>query len=89
MPEHTPGPWHRNIKPAARYPIVFAGRNTHVAQIKTQGLSEAEQEANCNLIAAAPDMLAALEKVQDWLAGCSTHETMQAMVSEAIAKATA
>lgn len=30
-PKHTPGPWHRNIPPASKYPIVFSGRNAHVA----------------------------------------------------------
>jgi hypothetical protein len=57
---HTPGPWHRNIKPATRYPTIFAGRNTHVAQVVSQGIGASEVEANCNLIAAAPDLLAAL-----------------------------
>ena len=59
----TPGPWNRNIKPASRYPTVFAGRNTHVAMVVARGLPEEEIEANCNLIAAAPDLLAALEAV--------------------------
>ena len=80
--QHTPGPWHRNIKPVSRYPIVFAGRNTHVARVETQGLSEDEAEANCALIAAAPDMLAALElafallaKIDDiTLVGCHPDE---------------
>jgi hypothetical protein len=58
---HTPGPWHRNIKPATKYPTIFAGRNTHVAYLKVAGLSEEEVEGNCDLIAAAPAMLEALE----------------------------
>jgi hypothetical protein len=56
---HTPGPWSRNIKPARRYPIIFAGRNTHVCQVISQQSGDAETEANCDLIAAAPDLLAA------------------------------
>lgn len=57
--KHTPGPWHRNIKPASHYPVVFAGRNTHVAQVlyTRSEMSEQEIEANCDLIAAAPDLL--------------------------------
>jgi hypothetical protein len=55
--KHTPGPWHRNIKPASKYPIVFAGRNTHVAQIISAGLSEDEVEANMRLISKAPGLL--------------------------------
>lgn len=57
---HTPGPWGRNIKPASRYPVVFAGRNTHVAMVITKRLTDEVVEANCDLIAAAPDLLAAL-----------------------------
>ena len=60
---HTKGGWNRNIKPASKYPTIFAGRNTHVAAVKTVGLSDDVQiEANINLIVvSAPDMLEALE----------------------------
>lgn len=62
--QHTPGPWHRNIPPASKYPTIFAGRNTHVAAVvRGRNLSDAEMEANCDLIAAAPDLLAAAKKV--------------------------
>lgn len=63
MELNTPGPWGRNIKPASHYPIVYAGRNTHIAQVITQGLTEAEAEANCNLIAAAPELLEMLRQL--------------------------
>lgn len=52
--KHTRGPWSRNIKPASRYPTIFAGRNTHVAVAKTSGLTEEEIEANVSLISTAP-----------------------------------
>lgn len=62
--QHTPGPWNRNIPPAYHYPVIYAGRNTHVAQVihngERNGQSAAETEANCNLIAAAPETLEAL-----------------------------
>lgn len=63
---HTPGPWHRNIPPAAKYPTVWAGRNTHVAVVvrgapqrsgNGETMPDDEVEANINLIAAAPDLL--------------------------------
>ena len=64
MSKHTPGPWGRNIKPARKYCIVYAGRNTHVASIcASSEQPDDEIEANCNLIAAAPDLLWALEKI--------------------------
>jgi len=77
--EHTTGPWHRNIAPATRYPVIFAGQNTHVASVLTgarhgKTLSDAEIEANCNLIVAAPEMLSIIEAlvamVEDAMAGC-------------------
>jgi hypothetical protein len=65
--KHTGQTWHRNIKPASKYPIIFADRNTHVAQAVTRGLSEAEIEANTDLIAAAPELLAALESAAEFI----------------------
>lgn len=68
MSTHTPGPWHRNIKPASRYPTIFAGRNTHVCSVSRA--DDATMEANLLLIAAAPDMLAALETTENNLMAC-------------------
>ena len=63
MPKHTPGPWSRNIKPAAKYNTIFAGRNTHICHLAIGGLTDEEIEANCDLIAAAPDLLEALRGI--------------------------
>lgn len=63
--KHTPGPWHRNIKPARKYSVIFAGQNTHVAQVVSCGLAEAEIEANADLIAAAPELLEVLRAAFD------------------------
>lgn len=61
MAKHTPGPWHRNIKPASRYPVIFSGRNKHVVTaVPAQNIPDDEAEANHNLLVAAPAMLAAL-----------------------------
>jgi hypothetical protein len=60
---HTKGPWHRNIKPATKYSVVFAGRNTHVARVIVDGLTPDEVEANINLIAAAPELLELAQRV--------------------------
>lgn len=59
--KHTAGPWHRNIPPASKYSVVFAGRNTHVAQVVSSGLPNSEIEGNTDLIAAAPELLEALK----------------------------
>lgn len=63
--KHTPGPWHRNIKPGTKYPTVFAGRNTHVARAVVDGLPPEQVEANVDLIAAAPALLDALIEMVD------------------------
>lgn len=89
---HTPGPWNRNIKPASKYTVIFAGRNTHVARVIPDGLPEEEVEANCNLIVAAPELLEALERAETALAffvndeGESDVEAL-AQAQAAIAKA--
>lgn len=102
--KHTPGPWHRNIRPASKYPTVWSGRNTHVAAIcpgapRGSGngctMSEEEQEANINLIAAAPDLLVAARKADQFLdhykasfAGVCAHtQAMMDALKAAIAKA--
>ena len=54
---HAPGPWHRNVPPATKYNTIFAGRNTHVCHMTVTGLPPEQVEANCSLIAAAPEML--------------------------------
>lgn len=60
MNKYTPNGWNRNISPASKYPIIFAGRNTHVCQMITRGLSPEEIEANADLVAAAPALAEAL-----------------------------
>jgi hypothetical protein len=97
---HTPGPWHRNIKPATKYSTVWSGRNKHVAAVTVSGLSPEEVEANISLIAAAPELLAALkalmpvlDKAQetDNVFGKMHNDAMDAeqAARAAIAKATA
>lgn len=66
MTKHTPTPWHRNISPASKYPVIFSGRNKHVAQVVTRGLSEDEIEANCRFIVEA----------------VNNHEALKARVEE-------
>lgn len=75
MSHHTKGPWHRNVPPATKYTTIFAGRNTHVARVVTDGgLAPEEVEANCDLIAAAPELLNALEAMLDIYGGSYDNE---------------
>lgn len=57
---HTPGPWEAKGC-AVEGPGTPTGRQTIIAVSRTQNVSVAVAEANARLIAAAPDMLAALE----------------------------
>ena len=93
MSKHTPGPWHRNIPPASKYPTVWSGRNTHVAAISPGAhrrsgngctMSEEEQEANINLIAAAPEMLAALKVAECFKRLGYTQQAVRALEAEGI-----
>lgn len=88
--QHTPGPWHRNIKPATHYNTIFAGRNTHVTRLAVEGKTEAEVEANCALIVAAPELLAALQNVAACFDANDPDSMANAMADAraAIAKAT-
>jgi hypothetical protein len=90
--KHTPGPWGRNIAPAWKYPIIFAGRNTHVAKLITDELPESEQEANACLIAAAPDLLEIVKAYRNLLRTMASNEgelATFAHIESVLAKATA
>ncbi|HYG84547.1 MAG TPA: hypothetical protein VD907_06765 [Verrucomicrobiae bacterium] len=65
--KHTPGPWHRNVPPATKYPTIFSGINTHVSRVVVDGLSPEEVDANASLIACAPEMLEMLNQLAEEL----------------------
>lgn len=56
----TLGRWDRNIAPASRYPIIYAGRNTHVVEIITRSITPAQAEANASLVPKAVNAIPAL-----------------------------
>lgn len=64
--QHTPGPWDGpNFN--GHYWDIFPNTETFGGNISVfrSGMTDAEVEANAHLIAAAPDLLAALEKLVD------------------------
>lgn len=77
MSEHTPGPWTVEAFDRLDKQIVIGPY--HIAWVDADDLSHEEAAANARLIAAAPDLLAALQEV--WNIG-RTIERMR----EAIAK---
>lgn len=56
---HTPGPWHATIK-ITRHPV-YDERANLICTVERDG--NEEDKANARLIAAAPELLAALEAV--------------------------
>lgn len=72
----TPGPWHVGKKdhPVGYFPVYARTGVTKISRIaKTDshevgfGISEAEQRANAHLIAAAPDLYEALNRIYNKL----------------------
>jgi len=59
---HTPGPWNCNHSSASGYDIVCSENSpTDVCVISRRDKTTGEIDANARLIAAAPELLAALE----------------------------
>lgn len=69
----TPGPWEFNYNGGEAPTVIYAGEltdETFVAEL-CQGLPPMETWANARLIAAAPELLAALKAARDFIQGCS------------------
>ena len=69
MAEHTPGPW-RSDSP---YVSVAAGEHRKIVADCDQSFSDDECEANTRLIAAAPELLAALGETVSRFERCIVH----------------
>lgn len=96
--QHTPGPWEPHLN---EWTMQWSARDTSgrvVARPETWFVAANVQEANARLIAAAPDLLAALRSISAMLPsdeGLGGHAPMTAFIAmssrirAAIAKATA
>lgn len=62
--QHTPGPWYIGMRPG---PMIYgdAPRGAQVADMSGPLIPADENSANARLIAAAPDLLAALREIAD------------------------
>lgn len=82
--KHTPGPWRAMIGESDPLLIVGGPNEFPVCEVGSVAGATALDEANANLIAAAPDLLAACQSAMDdgFLAG----EALD-LVAAAIAKA--
>jgi hypothetical protein len=97
MTAHTAGTWCvRGIPTQSRYigPADDGGAPSIAFVLSVPSRSEAELDANARLIAAAPDILAALEMIRDADDDCSRDglptipKLARAKIDTAIAKAT-
>ena len=69
MSNHTPGPWramHAGTANDEHARVIRSDGGAWIADVLKQG-TEADRAANARLIAAAPDVLAALEDAEGWL----------------------
>jgi hypothetical protein len=87
MSAHTPGPWH--IWSIGSVDMYIGPPqdidSPAVAIVPLRVSTRAAQVPNARLIAAAPEMLAALEHAREWLQGSEPHRATY--ISEIIAKA--
>ena len=86
MSSHTPGPWHVNHAGGAKHGQEFKISEYFVYAPETQDdvgicsdvidpLTQKPSKANARLIAAAPDLLAALESAWQWMDGQSDAQS--------------
>lgn len=87
---HTPGPWtaildHHRVHKRKRMAMVSTSHGRIAIDATNSGATYADDCANARLIAAAPELLAALKQIVDGVEGIWPDARTQAI--EAIAKA--
>jgi len=91
---HTPGPWDyrpdEDGKPITNGIVTIASMDAYEPEDDDGGLWEKETEANARLIAAAPELLVALQAASTWIDAriFLSRTNIQATIQAAIAKAT-
>ena len=95
MTKHTPGPWIFTPDDSEAYcagHVERSGDRYLICQVYTQ--QNGDRKANARLIAAAPEMLVAMEKalpvLEHWMEYCSDRDDREAILDPfkaAIAKA--
>lgn len=83
MSKHTPAPWESvEVKNSGLWSVKSKYRLRDKDKIASQ-----IGKANAKLIAAAPELLEALEQAKMWLEGWASAEPELAIINKAIAKA--
>jgi hypothetical protein len=88
MATHTPGPWE-DLSDGHWASVRTTHHAGHAIDCNHSGKNAAEDCANARLIAAAPDLLAALKAARDWdtLAADGISDPVLSQITAAIAKA--
>jgi hypothetical protein len=89
--QHTPGPWRTvlNNQDYEAFPLLIYAGAEFIAQVATDREdTESRTDDNALLIAAAPDLLAALRSIALSYPKTDEGETLTAIARTAIAKAT-
>lgn len=92
--EHTPGPWTHELQSGSEYIYEVMAAGYYVATAHDGAMGKSNAEANARLIAAAPDLLEALQEAAVLIEGVlMIHGTPEAdstghKVRAAIAKTT-
>lgn len=68
--KHTKGPWKKHLT-GIPHTMIILNEEKHIATLEVNGIKQDEVEANARLIAAAPEMLEALEEFLDITLGSS------------------
>lgn len=87
--EHTPGPWEVEASHRTPRDSVMAANNQQIAVIGQSSIKKGSHKANAQLIAAAPELLAAIELLVAHFAYPRENENLVVMQNarKAIAKA--
>jgi hypothetical protein len=80
---HTPGPWHIGVCRPISYKFIYGPSGEAVADCDHKTNSPGENLANARLIAAAPELLSALQALVDCpdYRGIGTYEMRQARLA--------
>ena len=94
--QHTPGPWRQETALSSDWYFIRYVNDANgdcVAHVRSGAkhndpdvFTQAQALANARAIAEVPAMLEALNKVADWLAGCSSIETVREYVLPILAR---
>jgi hypothetical protein len=78
---HTPGPWIQREQITDHCGVRITADETSIAYVGRVEVSKKQYEANARLIAAAPEMLEALQWVMQCLDGDLPHGTQECLAN--------